>query len=96
MARPGSGRRRRPPAWCPPPGDHGGEAGLAEQRGGPGAAPKTGTVFVSAGSVATVDLQAVPGRLTIVGATTGRVTLSGAPRTVTARIVSGALELLSR
>ncbi len=44
---------------------------------GPGPAPRAGPVFVTAGSVATVDLQAVPGQLTIVGAATGRVTLSG-------------------
>jgi hypothetical protein len=42
-----------------------------------GAAPKSGTVFVTAGSVTTVDLVSVPGQLTIVGAATGRVTLSG-------------------
>lgn len=49
----------------------------AAARGSPGTAPGTGTVFVSARSVAAVDLQAVPGQLTIVGAATGRVTLSG-------------------
>jgi hypothetical protein len=49
----------------------------AAARGSPSPAGKTRTVFVSAGSVATVDLQAVPGQLTIVGAATGRVTLSG-------------------
>jgi hypothetical protein len=49
----------------------------AAARGSPSTAPKTGTVFVSARSVAAVDLQAVPGQLTIVGAATGRVTLSG-------------------
>jgi len=51
--------------------------GAAARGAGPDPATKTGTVFVSAGSVATVDLQAVPGQLTIVGAATGRVTLSG-------------------
>jgi hypothetical protein len=49
----------------------------AARGSGPGAAGKTGTVYVSAGSVTAVDLQAVPGQLTIVGAATGRVTLSG-------------------
>jgi hypothetical protein len=51
----------------------------AAARGGssPGAAGKTGMVLVTAGPVAAVDLQAVPGQLTIVGAATGRVTLSG-------------------
>jgi len=49
----------------------------AARGAGPGAAPKSGTVYVSAGSVTAVDLQAVPGQLTIVGAATGRVTLSG-------------------
>jgi hypothetical protein len=49
----------------------------AARGSGPGAAGKSGTVFVSAGSVTAVDLQAVPGQLTIVGAATGRVTLSG-------------------
>jgi hypothetical protein len=46
---------------------HGGSHGT----GGPG------TVSVSAGSVRTVELQAVPGQLTIVGSATGRVTLTG-------------------
>ena len=41
---------------------------------GPG---DTRTVSVSAGGVHTVELQAVPGQLTIVGAATGRVTLTG-------------------
>src|SRR5580700_1147155 len=41
---------------------------------GPGGAS---TVSVSAGSVRTVELQAVPGQLTIVGSATGRVTLTG-------------------
>jgi hypothetical protein len=50
----------------------------AARGSGPGAASETGTVHVSAGSVAAVDLQAVPGQLTITGATTRRVTLSGA------------------
>lgn len=36
-----------------------------------------GTVSVTAGSVRTVELQAVPGQLTIVGAATSRVTLTG-------------------
>jgi hypothetical protein len=49
----------------------------AARGSGPGAAGKTGTVLVAAGQVARVDLQAVPGQLTIVGAATGRVTLSG-------------------
>lgn len=51
----------------------------AAARGGsrPGAPAKTGTVLVTAGPVAAVDLQAVPGQLTIVGEATGRVTLSG-------------------
>ncbi len=51
----------------------------AAARGGssPGAAGKTGTVLVTVAPVAAVDLQAVPGQLTIVGAATGRVTLSG-------------------
>jgi Toastrack DUF4097 len=37
----------------------------------------TSTVSVSAGSVRTVELQAVPGQLTIVGSAAGRVTLTG-------------------
>lgn len=37
----------------------------------------TGAVSVTAGSVRTVELQAVPGQLTIVGVATGRVTLAG-------------------
>ena len=41
---------------------------------GPGG---TTTVSVSAGSVRTVELQAVPGQLTIVGSATGRVALTG-------------------
>jgi len=41
---------------------------------GPGG---TSTVSVGASSVRTVELQAVPGQLTIVGAATGRVTLTG-------------------
>jgi hypothetical protein len=41
---------------------------------GPGG---SSTVSVSAGSVRTVELQAVPGQLTIVGSATGRVTLTG-------------------
>jgi hypothetical protein len=49
----------------------------AARGSGPSAAGKTGTVLVTAGPVARVDLQAVPGQLTIVGAATGRVTLSG-------------------
>jgi hypothetical protein len=49
----------------------------AARGAGSGAVPKSGTVFVAAGSVATVDLVSVPGQLTIVGAATGRVTLSG-------------------
>lgn len=49
----------------------------AARGGGEGAGEKTGTVYVSAGSVTAVDLQAVPGQLTITGATTRQVTLSG-------------------
>jgi hypothetical protein len=49
----------------------------AARGSGPGPAGKTGTVLVAVGHVARVDLQAVPGQLTIVGAATGRVTLSG-------------------
>jgi hypothetical protein len=46
--------------------------------GGPGGSGgNTSGVSVSAGSVNRVDLQAVPGQLTIVGAATGRVTLNG-------------------
>jgi hypothetical protein len=37
----------------------------------------TGAVSVTAGSVRTVDLEAVPGQLTIVGVAGGRVTLTG-------------------
>ncbi len=61
---------------------------------GPGG---TSAVSVSAGSVRTVELQAVPGQLTIVGSATGRVTLTGqldwthhAPA-ATSRMVNGHL-----
>jgi hypothetical protein len=37
----------------------------------------SGTVSVTAGSVRTVELQAVPGQLTIVGSAAGKVTLTG-------------------
>ena len=46
-------------------------SGNSHGTGGPG------TVSVIANSVRTVELQALPGQLTIVGATTGRVTLTG-------------------
>lgn len=48
----------------------------AARGSGPGATG-TSTVHVSAGSVTAVDLQAVPGQLTITGAATRQVTLSG-------------------
>jgi hypothetical protein len=51
-------------------------ASAASANGGHGPGG-TSTVSVSAGSVRTVDLQAVPGQLTIVGSATGRVTLTG-------------------
>jgi hypothetical protein len=50
---------------------------VAAASGGSGSPGNTSGVSVSAGSVNQVDLQAVPGKLTIVGAATGRVTLTG-------------------
>jgi hypothetical protein len=47
-------------------------AAAASARGG-----TTRAVFVTAGSVRTVDLEAVPGQLTIVGVAGGRVSLTG-------------------
>jgi hypothetical protein len=53
-------------------------AGMAAAaRGGSHDAGGTRTVSVTVGSVRTVDLQAVPGQLTIVGSAAGRVTLTG-------------------
>ncbi len=53
-------------------------AAAAAARGGRHASgPMSRTVSVTAGPVGTVDLQAVPGQLTIVGAASGRVTLTG-------------------
>jgi Putative adhesin len=49
-------------------------AATAHGSHGPG---DTTSVSVSAGSVRTVELQAVPGQLTIVGSATSRVTLTG-------------------
>jgi hypothetical protein len=49
--------------------------GAASRAPGPG--PGSQTVSVTAASVSAVDLQAVPGQLTIVTAASGRVTLSG-------------------
>jgi hypothetical protein len=51
-------------------------AAAAAHRGGDDTGG-TRTVSVSAGSVSTVDLQAVPGQLTIVGSAAGRVMLTG-------------------
>jgi hypothetical protein len=71
-------------------------ASAASARGSHGTGG-TSTVSVTAGSVRTVELQAVPGQLTIVGSATGRVTLTGqldwrghAPA-ATNRLVSGHL-----
>jgi hypothetical protein len=50
---------------------------VAASGGHGGSGGSTSGVSVSAGSVNQVDLQAVPGQLTIVGAATGRVTLNG-------------------
>ncbi|HUA29542.1 MAG TPA: hypothetical protein VMC03_11710 [Streptosporangiaceae bacterium] len=44
---------------------------------GPGQGARTSAVSVTAGSVSAVDLQDVPGQLTIVTSATGRVTLTG-------------------
>jgi hypothetical protein len=44
---------------------------------GPGLGGRTSSVSVTAGSVTAVDLQGVPGQLTIVAAATDRVTLTG-------------------
>jgi len=52
-------------------------ASAAAVHGGSHGAGDTSTVSVSAGSVRTVELQAVPGQLTIVGSATGRVALTG-------------------
>jgi hypothetical protein len=51
---------------------------VAASRGGSsGPGPTTRAIVVSAGPVGTVDLQGVPGQLTIVAAATNRVTLTG-------------------
>lgn len=52
-------------------------ASAAAAHGGRHSTPGTSTVSVSAGSVRTVDLHAVPGQLTIVGSSAGRIALSG-------------------
>jgi hypothetical protein len=49
--------------------------GAASSGSGPG--PGSSTVSVTAGSVTSVDVQAVPGQLTIVAAATDQVTLTG-------------------
>jgi hypothetical protein len=51
--------------------------GLSAATRGTGPGPGTSNVSVTAGSVTAVDLQGVPGQLTIVAAATGRVTLTG-------------------
>ncbi len=52
-------------------------ASAASARGGRHGTGGTAVVSVTAGSVRTVELQAVPGQLTIVGSATGRVALTG-------------------
>jgi len=52
-------------------------ASAAAAHGGSHGTGGTSTVSVSAGSVRTVELQAVPGQLTIVDSATGRVALTG-------------------
>lgn len=77
-------------------------AAAASARGGSqGTGSMTRAVSVTAGSVRTVDLEAVPGQLTIVGVAGGRVTLTGqldwtghAP-VATTRLVSAHLLRLS-
>jgi hypothetical protein len=52
-------------------------ASAAAVHGGSHGTGSNSTVSVSAGAVRTVELQAVPGQLTIIGSATGRVTLTG-------------------
>jgi hypothetical protein len=52
-------------------------ASAASAHGGSNSTGDSSTVSVSASSVRTVELQAVPGQLTIVGSATGRVALTG-------------------
>jgi hypothetical protein len=52
-------------------------ASAASARGGSHDTGGTSTISVTVGSVRTVELQAVPGQLTIVGSATGRVALTG-------------------
>jgi hypothetical protein len=54
-----------------------GVAAASARGGSRGAGGGTRAISVTAGSVRTVDLDAVPGQLTIVGVTGGRVTLTG-------------------